>query len=171
MLKKSTAHYLQLSSHPKAEWTVVTKIVSPKNWTQPQKGYPQRSQPQTQIQQFVVVSEVVPAILEVAHTFQNAVATTSITAYFLTNRSNSCPLEFKFRIEFGCAFGDEKYEHRFVRLNASKMNAFIPQHAMLGTPPNQASMLYYVIATITVCLSYNQPATTLQLVESLRLTS
>ena len=68
---------------------------------------------------------------------------------FLTNRSNSCPLGFKLRVEFGYAFGNEKHEHRFVRLNASKMNALIPQHAMSGTPPNQASMLYVIVATTT----------------------
>ena len=47
---------------------------------------------------------------------QNAVlATTSITAIFLTNRSNSCPSGFKFRVEFRYAFGNEKYKHQFVK--------------------------------------------------------
>ena len=58
---------------------------------------------------------------------------------FLTNRSNSCRSGFKFRIEFGCAFGDEKDDLHFVRVEASTMNAFTI-HMMPGMPPNQASM-------------------------------
>ena len=65
---------------------------------------------------------------------------------FLTNRGNSCRSGFKFRIEFGCTFGNEKDDHHFVRVKASKeMNTFIP-HVMPGTPPNQASMLSTLMA-------------------------
>ena len=62
-----------------------------------------------------------------------------------TNPSNSGRSGFKFRIKFGCAFGDEKDDHHFVRVKVLKMNAFIP-HVMPGTPPNQASMISMLIA-------------------------
>ena len=54
------------------------------------------------------------------HNLQNAVTTTSITASFLTNRSNSCRSGFKFRIEFGCAFGDEKDDHQLSEWKRQK---------------------------------------------------
>jgi hypothetical protein len=48
-------------------------------------------------------------------------------------------------MSFGCAFGDQKDDHHFVRVKAFKMNAFIP-HVMPGTPPNQVSMLSTLMA-------------------------
>jgi len=45
----------------------------------------------------------------------------------------------------GCAFGDQKDDHHFVRVKASKMNVFTP-HVMPGMPPNQASMLSTLMA-------------------------
>ena len=42
-------------------------------------------------------------------------------------------------MSFGCAFGNQKDDHHFVRVKASKMNAFTHQ-LMPGMPPNQASM-------------------------------
>ena len=79
------------------------------------------------------------------HNLRNTVPTTSITVFFLTNRSNSCRSGFKFRIEFGGAFGDEKDDLHFVRVEASTMNAFTI-HMMPGMPPNQASMLSLLMA-------------------------
>ena len=49
-------------------------------------------------------------------------------------------------MSFGCAFGDQKDDHHFARVKASKMNAFTP-HVMPGTPPNQASVLSTLMAT------------------------
>ena len=49
-------------------------------------------------------------------------------------------------MSFGCAFGDKKDDHHFVRVSASKMNVFTP-HAMPGMPPNQASMVSTLMAT------------------------
>ena len=48
-------------------------------------------------------------------------------------------------MSFGCAFGDQKDDHHFVRVKASKMNAFTHQ-VMPGMPPNQASMLSTLMA-------------------------
>ena len=90
----------------------------------------------------MVVSKVVHAILE-------DVPTTSITVYFLTNLSDSSQLGIKFRIEFGCAFGDGKDDHHFIKVKSSKMSAFIP-HVMPGTPPNQASILSTLMAAARV---------------------
>jgi hypothetical protein len=52
-------------------------------------------------------------------------------------------LGFKFRIKFGCAFGDEKYYHQFVRVSAVKMNAFDP-HAMPGTAAARATSAAFI---------------------------
>jgi hypothetical protein len=79
------------------------------------------------------------------HNLQNALPTTSITSISLSNRSNSCRSGFKLRIKFGCAFGDQKDNHHFVRVKALKMNTFI-HHVMPGMPPNQASMLSTLMA-------------------------
>ena len=49
-------------------------------------------------------------------------------------------------MSFGCAFGDQKDNHHFVRLKASKMNAFTPPQLMPGMPPNQASMFSTLMA-------------------------
>ena len=43
-------------------------------------------------------------------------------------------------MSFGCAFGNQKDDHHFVRVKASKMNVFA-HRVMPGMPPNQASML------------------------------
>ena len=49
-------------------------------------------------------------------------------------------------MSFGCAFGDQKDNHHFVRVKASKMNVFTPPHVMPGMPPNQASMFSTLMA-------------------------
>ena len=48
-------------------------------------------------------------------------------------------------MSFGCAFGDQKDDHHFIRVKASKMNVFAHQ-VMPGMPPNQASMLSTLMA-------------------------
>jgi hypothetical protein len=48
-------------------------------------------------------------------------------------------------MSFGCAFGDQKDDHHFIRVKASKMTVFTP-HVMPGMPPNQASMLSTLMA-------------------------
>ena len=48
-------------------------------------------------------------------------------------------------MSFGCAFGDQKDDHHFVRVKASKMNVFT-HHVMPGMPPNQAAMLSTLMA-------------------------
>ena len=48
-------------------------------------------------------------------------------------------------MSFGCAFGDQKDDHHFVRVKALKMNVFAHQ-VMPGIPPNQASMLSTLMA-------------------------
>ena len=49
-------------------------------------------------------------------------------------------------MSFGCAFGDQKDDHHFVRVKASKMNVFAHHQVMPGIPPNQASMLSTLMA-------------------------